>query len=60
MAALEGPIVAIVSGYLSRAGLLILSQALVVAVLADQLGDVGQYMIGRRGRAGVALPELPN
>ena len=58
LAVLEGPIVAIVSGYLSRAGLLLLPQALVVLVLADLLGDVVLYLLGRRGRAGVALPWL--
>lgn len=58
LAVLEGPIVAIVSGYLSRAGLLMLPQAMVVLVLADLLGDVVLYMLGRRGRAGAALPWL--
>lgn len=58
LAVLEGPVVAIVSGYLSRAGLLRLPQAMVVLVLADLLGDVVLYTLGRRGRAGVALPWL--
>jgi membrane protein DedA with SNARE-associated domain len=58
LAVLEGPIVAIVSGYLSRAGLLLLPQAMVVLVVADLLGDVVLYLLGRRGRAGVALPWL--
>ncbi|WP_103335740.1 DedA family protein [Pseudotabrizicola formosa] len=58
LALLEGPVVSVVTGYLAKAGLVPLQLAFVVLVVADLAGDVVLYWIGRRGRAGLALPWL--
>lgn len=58
VALLEGPVVSVISGYLAKAGLIDWPQAFSVLVLADVLGDCIVYVIGRRGRARVALPWL--
>lgn len=55
LAVLEGPVVSVVAGYLAKAGLILLPQTFGVLVLADLVGDVILYTIGRRGRARVAL-----
>jgi membrane protein DedA with SNARE-associated domain len=58
LAVLEGPVVSVVAGYLAKTGLIAMSQAFGVLVLADLLGDVILYGIGRRGRARVVRPWL--
>lgn len=58
LAVIEGPVVSVVAGYLAKAGLIAVPQAFGVLVIADLLGDVILYTIGRRGRARVALPWL--
>lgn len=58
LAVVEGPVVSVVAGYLVKLGLLGLPQTVAVLVLGDLLGDVILYMVGRRGRARVALPWL--
>ena len=58
LAVLEGPVVAVVSGYLGKLGLLAMPQTFAVLVLGDLLGDMVLYGIGRRGRARVTLPWL--
>ena len=56
LAVLEGPVVAVVAGYLAKTGLIAVSQAYGVLVLADLTGDVILYTIGRRARARVVRP----
>jgi membrane-associated protein len=58
LAVLEGPVVAVVAGYLAKTGLIAVSQAYGVLVLADLFGDVILYTIGRRGRARAVRPWL--
>ncbi|MFN4130787.1 MAG: DedA family protein [Paracoccaceae bacterium] len=58
LAVLEGPVVSVISGYLAKAGLLSLQRVFGVLVVADLAGDVLLYLVGRRGRAGLALPWL--
>ncbi|TGD43888.1 hypothetical protein EEB11_07905 [Pseudotabrizicola sediminis] len=58
LALLEGPVVSVVSGYLAKAGLVPLHWVFGVLVVADLAGDLLMYWIGRRGRAGLALPWL--
>lgn len=58
LAMLEGPVIAVVSGYLAKAGLVPLHWVFGVLVVADLVGDVALYWVGRRGRAGLALPWL--
>lgn len=58
LAVLEGPVVSIVAGYLVKLGLIGAPLTFAVLVLGDLVGDVILYTLGRRGRAGVALPWL--
>lgn len=58
LAVLEGPVISVISGYLAKAGLVSLQLAFVVLVVADLAGDILLYGLGRKGRAGVALPWL--
>ena len=58
VAVLEGPVISVISGYLARAGLVSLRLVFVVLVVADLVGDVALYLVGRQGRAGLALPWL--
>lgn len=58
VAVLEGPVISVMSGYLAKTGLVSLRLVFVVLVVADLVGDVMLYLIGRQGRAGLALPWL--
>ena len=58
LAVLEGPVISVISGYLAKAGLVSLQLVFVVLVVADLAGDILLYGLGRKGRAGVALPWL--
>jgi membrane-associated protein len=48
----EGPGVAVISGFLARLSLIGLPQVYGLLVLADLIGDVVLYALGRRGRVG--------
>lgn len=58
LAVLEGPVISVISGYLAKAGLVSLQLVFVVLLVGDLAGDVLLYVIGRKGRAGLALPWL--
>ncbi|MDO8884470.1 MAG: VTT domain-containing protein [Pseudotabrizicola sp.] len=58
VAVLEGPVISVISGYLAKAGLVPLRLVFLVLLLADLAGDILLYVIGRKGRAGMALPWL--
>lgn len=47
VAVLEGPIVSVIAGYFARRELLVLWQVIVVVIVADLVGDVAHYAIGR-------------
>ncbi|MCB1359868.1 MAG: VTT domain-containing protein [Rhodobacter sp.] len=57
LAVLEGPVVSIVAGYLASRGVLLLRAVIPVVILADLLGDVALYALGRWGRR--FLPPRP-
>lgn len=50
IAVVEGPIVNIIAGFLAHDGYLNILIILFLAVLADVVGDVGLYWLGRHGR----------
>lgn len=49
IAIFEGPIVTVAAGWLGRLGAVDLAAAFAVLVLADLVGDMGLYLIGRSG-----------
>ncbi|OSP54165.1 DedA family protein [Pseudoruegeria sp. SK021] len=49
LAVLEGPIVSVIAGWLTRLGYFAFPWAFVVLVLADLIGDAGMYWLGRSG-----------
>ncbi len=58
IAVVEGPGVSVIAGFLARLSLIGLPQAYVLLVLADLIGDIALYAIGRRGRIGRVLRVL--
>ena len=54
LAVLEGPVVSVAAGWLASVGIMSLTKAYVILVLADLLGDWIWYMVGR-----FALTSLP-
>lgn len=55
LAVLEGPVLSVISGYLARLSMIGLPQVFGLLVLADLIGDVALYVLGRQGRIGVAV-----
>jgi membrane protein DedA with SNARE-associated domain len=53
LAVIEGPIVTVIAAYLASLGLLDLRAVIVVAVLADLVGDTILYFVGRNGLGGL-------
>lgn len=49
LAMIEGPIITVIGGWLARAGLLPLGWVYVTAVVADLVGDMILYYLGRSG-----------
>ena len=58
IAVVEGPGISVIAGFLARLSLIALPLAYVFLVLADLIGDVALYAIGRRGRIGRAVRML--
>lgn len=58
LAVLEGPVVAVIAGYLVSLNLLALRMVILCLVLADVAGDLAVYALGRFGRRAIPFGAL--